>query len=240
MSNANAHSHVFDGSTDLPILAEQVAAEVFRRDFTAPGFALVDAGVDRTPHRFREVLIALTDALNAVYRARFGRQLVYLSLGRFDQKATTRAHRDGAPDESILILGYEPSAVASRLFLLDYTRYAVEHEMTPHEFLDRLNPAFGDNETLLRDYTEEIAAFQSSRYQILVVNNSAAPWEGRARGMLGVLHKAIVLASPAGQPRHVNSLTLTTADLNERVGRTSEEVREFLESAAVAVLEPPD
>lgn len=234
MSNRDAKRTLLDGSMDLPSLAEQIAADVFRRDFTPPGFALVDAGTDRTPRRFREILIALTDALDAVYRTRFGLQLVYLSLGRFDQRATTRAHRDGAPDESILILGYEPSVVASRLFLLDYTRYAVEHGLTPHEFLDRFNPAFGDNETLLKAYTKEVGNFQPGHHQILIVNNSAASWEGRDRGMLGVLHKAIVLDSPSGQPRFVNSLTLTTAELGEQAGRMAAEVQAFIESATVA------
>jgi hypothetical protein len=225
---------IFDDSAELYGIAEQVATRVFRRDFSQPGFTLIDLGTEWTARRFRETLIALTAALDEVYRERFGRRLVYLSLGRFDQQATTRAHRDGAPDESILILGYEPSAIASRLSLLDYTRCAHERGMTAHEFLDRLNPAFGDNESLLRDYTIEVAGFHPRHYQILVINNSAAPWEGRGRGMLGVLHKAVMLGSQDGQSRHVNSLTLTTADLGDQSGRSAAEVQAFIESAAVA------
>jgi hypothetical protein len=234
MLKQDAPPLVFDDPAELRGVAEQVATRVFRHDFSQPGFALIDLGTDWATRRFRETLIALTAALDEVYRERFGQRLVYLSLGRFDQQATTRAHRDGAPDESILILGYEPSAIASRISLLDYTRCAHERGMTAHEFLDRLNPAFGDNETLLRDYTIEVAGFHPGHYQILVINNSAAPWEGRGRGMLGVLHKAVMLGSQSGQSRHVNSLTLTNAELGEQDGRSAEELRAFIESAAVA------
>jgi hypothetical protein len=234
MPNHDAYCLVLDNPAELGNVAEQVAMRVFRCDFSQPGFALIDLGAEWTPRRFREVLIALIAALNEVYQERFGRQLIYLSLGRFDQQATTRAHRDGAPDESILILGYEPSAIVSRLSLLDYTRCAHERGLTPHEFLDRFNPAFGDNEALLRDHTIEVAGFHPEHYQILVLNNSAASWADRGHGMLGVLHKAIMLASQAGQSRHVNSLTLTTAAMDEQAGRTVAEVQAFIESAAVA------
>jgi hypothetical protein len=234
MPNHEALRIVLDRLGELRSSAERVATSVFRRDFSQPGFALLDLGTECMPRSFREILIALTASLNEVYQESFGRQLIYLSLGRFDQQATTRAHRDGAPNESILILGYEPTAIVSRLFLLDYTRCARERGLTPHEFLDRLNPAFGDNETLLRDYTIEVAGFDPAHYQILVINNSAASWEDRGHGMLGVLHKAIVLASQAGQPRHVNSLTLTTAEVSEQAGRTAAEIQAFIESAAVA------
>jgi hypothetical protein len=234
MPNHEALRIVLDRLGELRSSAERVATSVFHRDFSQPGFALLDLGTECMPRSFREILIALTASLNEVYQESFGRQLIYLSLGRFDQQATTRAHRDGAPNESILILGYEPTAIVSRLFLLDYTRCARERGLTPHEFLDRLNPAFGDNETLLRDYTIEVAGFDPAHYQILVINNSAASWEDRGHGMLGVLHKAIVLASQAGQPRHVNSLTLTTAEVSEQAGRTAAEIQAFIESAAVA------
>jgi hypothetical protein len=237
MTNQDVYSIVLGNpifQSDLRDIAERVATLVFRRDFSQPGFALLDLGVERTPRRFRAILINLMAALNEVYQERFGRRLIYLSLGRFDQQATTRAHRDGAPDESILVLGYEPTAIASRLSLLDYTRCARERGMTPREFLDRLNPAFGDNEALLRDYTIEVAGFQPAHYQVLVINNSSAPWENRGHGMLGVLHKAVMLGQAAGQCRHVNSLTLTTAELSEQAGRTVAEVQAFVESAAVA------
>jgi hypothetical protein len=220
--------------SDLRSIAEWAATLVFRTDLSQPGFALLDLGVEYTPRHFRGYLIALVAAFDEVYRERFKRKLVYLSLGRFDQQATTRAHRDGSPDESILVLGYEPTPIISRLSLLDCVRCARDRGMTPREFLDRDNPAFGDNESLLRDYETEVAGFQSERYQILVINNSCAPLEGGRCGMLGVLHKAVVFHPQTGQNRYVNSLTLTTAEREEQAGRSDEEVRAFIESAADA------
>ena len=37
---------------------------------------------------------------------------------------TTKPHRDGAPDESLLMLGYEPSAIASEVTLSDWPQTA--------------------------------------------------------------------------------------------------------------------
>ena len=48
----------------------------------------------------------------AVQRGR--RPFAYLSMARFDQQETTKFHLDGAPAESLLMLGYEPSKIRSR------------------------------------------------------------------------------------------------------------------------------
>jgi hypothetical protein len=219
-------------SPALPALVARVADLVFRTDLDQPGFALLDLGTDCTPADFRAALVALTAALDAVYRTRFGRRLVFLSLGRFDQQATTRAHRDGAPDESLLVLGYEPTEVESRVSLLDYTACAREHDLRPREFLDRFNPAWQTGEEMLVSYETELTPFRPEHYQVLLINNSAAPYETRQRGMLGVLHKAIVPAPRPDRPRWVNSLTLTTADLDGPPGELLAEVQGFIEAGA--------
>src|SRR5262245_4717279 len=103
----------------LPRLARAIAAATFRTAVPPPGFSLADLGTALTPLDFRRLLIDLAAALDAAYRADFGRQLHFVSLGRFDQQVTTKPHLDGGPAESLLLLGYEPSAVASRLFLVD-------------------------------------------------------------------------------------------------------------------------
>src|SRR5262249_2112354 len=111
-------SPLLTNSAEMQSLSETVAAAVFRTDLSLPGFALIDLGASLTAAEFRSLLIALTEGLRAAYQRTFGRPLVYLSLGRFDQQVSTEAHLDGGPDESILILGYEPTEVISRLFLL--------------------------------------------------------------------------------------------------------------------------
>ena len=73
---------------------------------------------------------------------------------RFDQHAATRPHRDGGPDASVLLLGYEPTEVASRVYLMDYTRAARERGLTPLAYLDCCNPAFGGYEQSLHAHTQ--------------------------------------------------------------------------------------
>ena len=46
---------------------------------------------------------------------------------------TTRPHRDGGPDECLLLLGYEPSSVPAELRMADYSRCAHGLGLTPGE-----------------------------------------------------------------------------------------------------------
>src|SRR4051794_10445163 len=93
--------------------AEHTADLVFRTDLEMPGYVLFDLGPNLDSHGFRELLVRFCLLLGEAYQRRFGRKLRFLSLGHFDQQNTTKPHRDGAPDESILVLGYEPSDVQS-------------------------------------------------------------------------------------------------------------------------------
>jgi len=94
-------------------LATLVHGMVCRHDFIAPGFALIrQSGVnDSLTHRLE--LVALKDALSTLDTRKVGTMLGWFTISRFDQKNTTKLHRDGGPNESILILGYEPTEVVS-------------------------------------------------------------------------------------------------------------------------------
>ena len=82
---------------------------------------------DLIPAAFREQLVAYAAELDDAYRRDFpSRRLLLRSIGRFSQVTSTEAHLDGAPDESILMLGYEPSEVESRLTIHDYVRCAAD------------------------------------------------------------------------------------------------------------------
>jgi hypothetical protein len=234
MSAREGSSPVVGDPAGLSAVAEQVAARVFRTDLDQPGFALLDLGVSLTPHAFRSFLAGLAGALGEHYRRRFGRQLVPVSVSRFDQQASTRAHRDGGPDESVLVLGYEPTAVASQVCLLDYTRCAVDRGLTPREFLHRFNPAFGDGRKMLQAYTTPVDAFRADRYQVLVINNSVSDYGDRHRGMLGVLHQAVMPSADPAQSRWINSLMLAAADPGAPAGLSADEVRAFVDAAAAA------
>jgi hypothetical protein len=214
----------------LSAVARQVAERVFRTDLSRPGFALLDLGSGVEPRSFRQALVALADELSAWCREAFGVPLAYLSLGCFDQQATTRPHRDGAPDESVLVLGYEPTAVASRLFLLDYSAAARDRGMAPREFLRQRGLACTGCEEILAEYTTEVSGWHPAHYQVLVINNGAAA-DG-SRGMLGVLHQAQVTRDPA-QSRRVNSLTLVMAGTGATV-LTPYQVQAFVETASAA------
>jgi hypothetical protein len=157
-----------------------------------------------------------------------------VSLGRFDQQVTTEAHLDGGPDESLLVLGYEPTEVSSRLFLVDYVRGACDRGMTPREFLDRHNPMYRAGRQALEEYTTEVEGLNPAHYQVLFINNSSVPYEQRRRGMLGVLHKAVILHPDPARPRHVNSIMLGTAEIGQPPRIAAEAVQAFIDTAATA------
>ena len=111
-----------------------------------------------------------------------GAPLGYFSINRFSQKQTTPPHRDGAPDRSILILGYEPTEVDSSLAIADYSRCARKLGLTPKQFLDDFNPMYARGLKELEPFTKELDEFDKKRHQILLINNSfEAGEEGEER-----------------------------------------------------------
>lgn len=219
---------------ELAALADWAAARVCRADLGEPGFALLDLGAGLDGRTFRALLIDLAEALGEAYRRRQGRPLRLLSLDGFDQQRTTEPHLDGGPEESLLLLGYEPTAVVSRVFLLDYARCACEKGESPEAFLQEFNPMAGRQRPELADYTTEVEGFDPARYQVLLVNNSLRPCEERG-GMLGVLHRAVIVSPRPGAVRQVNSLMLTPGppDAPALLGRA--EIRAYVEQAQPAV-----
>ncbi len=99
----------------------------------------------------------------------FERILRPVSLNRFDQQLTTKPHRDGGPQESVLILGYEPTSVASTLSLVDDVRYAMERGEQPLAFQARFNPLANNG---LHGHTTRLSEFRPEHYQILLINRS--------------------------------------------------------------------
>jgi hypothetical protein len=222
-----------------PEVAEQrvlgeLARRVFRTDLTEPGFAhLVPENAPPTAADFRRLLVELGRRLGKRYQKDFGRPLHLFSLGSFDQQVATEMHRDGGPDESILILGYEPTTVASRLFVVDSTRAALEHGLATAEFLDRFNPHYPAGRQVLAPYVVEVEGFDPARYQIVVLNNSNRPWPERQTGMLGVLHWASIPRPDPSARRVVNSLILSPSLAD---GVPPERVLAFIENGETAVI----
>jgi hypothetical protein len=208
-------------------VAARSFAAVFRTDLSQPGFCLIDLGRDLAPRDFRALLVTLCQDWQGRCRDDLGRALHFYSLGRFDQKNTTLPHRDGGPDESVLVLGYEPTAVPSRVFLLDHASAAAAQGITPGQLLERFNPMIRGGPDVLGPYRTEVAGFDPDRYRILAIDNSV----GEANGLLGVLHQAEVGPHDPTQPRHVNSILLTVAQAS--VVRTLEarQLEHFIETA---------
>ncbi len=195
-----------------PVAAEMVFDRVWRFDFSAPGFCLIDFGPDTDSHALRAWMVALNERLGEIGMRRNGKRFVYRSLGRFDQQETTKFHLDGAPSESLLMLGYEPSLVRSRLFLADYSRCAFDLGIGPQQFLNDFNPMFKKGEEELRRYVTELPQPENGHSRILLINNSSLPFTEARTNPLGVMHKAEIINPNPRERRIVNSMMLTTAE----------------------------
>lgn len=217
-------------------LAETAYHLVCRTAFDAPGFCLIDFGPGLSSQVLCGLMVDLVAGMGRRHQARAGRGLAVISATRFDQQATTRPHRDGGPDECLLVLGYEPSPVRSELQMSDYSRCAYDLGLTPAEFLERHNPMFGGSgQRLLAGYTTRVGCFCSDHYQVLLVNNSVAAYSADRPAWQGVLHTATVLNPDAALRRVVNSLMVApTPPPADAAGPLSEqELREFAETRLV-------
>ena len=195
--------------------AEEAFSRVWRFDFSRLGFCLLDLGAGMDSSAFRSRMLALKEQLSDVSARRIGKSFGYLSMGRFDQQETTKFHLDGAADESLLLLGYEPSAVRSRIFLADYSRCAFDLGMEPRKFLSDFNPMYGRGDELLARYVTDLPPPAEAHWHILLVNNSSLSFTNDRTRPLGVMHKAEILNPTDRERRIVNSIMLTTAGCDE-------------------------
>jgi hypothetical protein len=203
-------------------LTERVYGQVFRTDFTAPGFALIRFSHQMESILLRRFMIELKEALDALHREKRDRHLNSLSMIHFDQQNTTKFHLDGAPDESYLLLGYEPTAVQSELQMADYTRAAHDLNITPRQFLADYNPMFTRGEQRLASYTTRLEVFDSRYAQVLLINNSCQPFLSDGSNSLGVLHQATILTPDPTQTRVINSMILVASEVQ---GEEAEQLR---------------
>lgn len=186
----------------------------WRRDFTAPGFCLLELGDQIDSHAMRRLMLALKERLSEICLQTTGKKLVFRSLGRFDQQETTKFHLDGAPDESILVLGYEPSPVRGRLFLADYSRCAFDLGISPRQFLEQHNPMFIEGQRRLAGYTTELPPPDGGS-RIVLINNSRLPFAEARTNSLGVMHKAEIINATESERRIVNSMMLSTGEADD-------------------------
>jgi hypothetical protein len=206
-------------------VAEKAFSLVWRFDFTSPGFCLLDAGAGVDSHTLRSWMVSLKQQLSEVAVMRGGRPFAFRSMARFDQQETTKFHLDGAPDQSMLMLGYESSGVHSRLFLADYARAAFDRGIPPQQFLRDHNPMYRQGEELLGRYVTEMPQPPDGHARILLVNNSSLPFTEARTNPLGVMHRAIIVTPNDAERRVVNSVMLVVGESGE-IGQ--EQQREFV------------
>jgi hypothetical protein len=189
-------------------IAERAFDLVWRFDFAAPGFCVLDLGAGVDSHTQRSMMVDLKAHLSKICVQRRGPHFTFASLARFDQQETTKFHLDGAPAQSMLVLGYEPSSVVSRLFLADCTQAAYDLGITPQQFLRDYNPMYRRGDELLARYVTELPQPQDGHARIVLINNSSLPYTEKRTNSLGVMHKAIIVTPNASERRIVNSAML--------------------------------
>lgn len=107
MSNSTDYFINAKQGIDIDSLADQIKMLTCRTDFDAPGFALVRLPEATSSLMQRTLMVSLKERLSNLLFEERGTRLGWFNMTRFDQKVTTKPHRDGAPAESLLILGYE-------------------------------------------------------------------------------------------------------------------------------------
>jgi hypothetical protein len=195
---------------NVPEIAQAVFSKVFRADWSELGFAILVLPRDTESKSLRQFMVKLKLALSECYRARWGESLEYLSLGRFDQQSTTKLHLDGAPEVSLLMLGYEATTVKSELQIADYTRCARDLGLTPAEFLQRHNPMFVTGRVLLESYTTCFSDWHEEHPRIVLINNSQTETTN-PRFSPGVMHGARITHPDPSASRIINSTMITPA-----------------------------
>jgi hypothetical protein len=192
-------------------LARAVYPRAFRTDLNAPGFALISFQPPLDSVGLRRAMVHLKEELAAFFHRATARHLVFRSMTRFDQQVTTKFHLDGGPDESLLMLGYEPSTVVSQLALADYTMASYKLGIDPGRFVVEHNPMFTAGARLLEPFTTPLTVFEPSQTHILIVNNSCRPVDSAGGNLLGVMHQATIPQPDASRRRIVNSTMLRAA-----------------------------
>lgn len=151
-------------------------------------------------------------------------------LGRFDQQVSTKFHRDGGPEKSLLLLGYELSRVRSRFYVVDACRASVATGQGVNAFLTVNNPMFPDSEHALAGVVTEVI-WPHDRGAIVVVNNSLLP-DDRRNCLLGLLHKGWIEHPDPTATRVINSIGAMPAnDDTGRLAVAAEQVERFLTRA---------
>lgn len=218
---------------DVETLAADIYSRTCRVDFSSPGFCVLNIGNATNSTGCRRLMVDLKLAMARLHEAKTGKTLAYLSAARFDQQNSTKPHLDGGPEESMLMLGYEPSAVDAELEITDYAKCAFDMGLTPQEFMAQHNPMFKSGYELLRPYAVRIPCFSRNDFQIICINNSSAPHSTVKPAWQGTLHTATIITPNETERRVVNSTMIAPAPNGTNDHISAAQLDEFLLSSAV-------
>jgi hypothetical protein len=200
---------------DLTAVAAEVFPRVWRTTLDRPGFAVLRFATLLGSRELRRAMLGLV----AAFPVRF----VPERFGRFDQQVSSKFHRDGAPPASLLVLGYEPTTVRSRIWVADVAAAAAGEGMALGDYLAAFNPMFPAGEAKLGPFITELDPPRGEAF-VVVLNNSLLP-VGNGNP-LGLLHKAVIDGPDPGATRVVNSVGFTPAEPG--AGLPAGEVEQFL------------
>jgi hypothetical protein len=172
-------------------------------------------------------------SLREMHRKERAHDLIAISAARFDQQVTTKLHRDGGPDESLLLLGYEPTVIRSELRMADYSQCAANLGITSAVLLDQHNPMFRAGEQVLTDYTTLLSCFRNDHFQLVIINNSMADFSPAEWRWQGVLHTATIITPDPTQRRIINSMMLASAPLGTPSKISEDAVEVFVSTSEV-------
>ena len=221
------------GSEDVGALAAALYRRTCRVDFDPPGACVLELGPDLGSVAFRRLMSELKRERPRLHEEASGETLIYLSAGRFDQQETTRPHLDGGPEQCLLMLGYEPSAIDSELEVFDYSRCAFDRGLSPKEFLAAHNPMFASGAEVLRPYAMPVPCFSRSEYRIVCINNSSAARSDEEPAWQGVLHTVTIPAPCASERRVVDSTLIAPAPRGTPDAIDDDAVEDFVTTSEV-------
>jgi len=204
----------------------KVYSNVFRKNHKHPGFSVLTFNKGISSRELRAIMVSLKESLSARCRSKFKMELDYFWLTRFDQQQTTKFHRDNAPTDSFLLLGYEPTTIESKLLIADYHQFISDYDIPIEKYYELYNPIFKTGEKRLNPYITAMNGLDKNASHIVIINNS----DLESQLSYGVLHKAEILTENQNQSRVVNSMMLYLKSTDESYHLSKKDVSQFLET----------
>lgn len=224
----NYHLKIEEKLSDVEI--DKIYSSVFRKNHEESGFIILTFEKPMNSKILRKYMVQIKESLCKKCQADFHEKLDFYWLGRFNHQNTTPYHRDNAPKDSFLMLGYEPTKVESKLSFADYHQLITNNNIPVDKYYELYNPLFKKGVELLKPYITEIETFDKEAYKIVLMNNS----DLTSKKTCGVLHKAEIPEKDFSQPRILNSIMLYLKPMNQPSIKTKEEEIEFLETNAIS------